>query len=136
MTDIGRVISSIKGDRVGRPWVKLRGYRLYGVYLSKGMIPLLFRYMSGVHHVHCFYFWREFLLTSIAWPAGLLVVLAAWAFALVLGCEFAGLFKHPTVTVGVGGGLVLSGVNLEGSVHCFVQLRGYIPIPLRAFLPL
>ena len=106
MTDTGRVISSIKGDRVGRPWVKLRGYRLYGVDLSKGALPLLFRYMSGVYHVHSFYLWRELLLTSIARTAGLLVVLAAWALALLFGCEFAGLFEHPTVTVGVVGGLV------------------------------
>ena len=112
MTDIGRVVTSIEGDRVCRPWVILRGYRLYGIDVPKGTLSLLLGYMSGVYHVYYFYLWREFLLSATDRTMGFILVLAAWALALVLGCELAGLFEYPTVTVGVVGGLLLSAVDL------------------------
>ena len=108
MTDIGRVIPTIEGDRVSRPWVKLRGYGLYGVDLPKGAFPLLFWYMCGIYHVYGFYLRGELLLPAIAWAARLFVILIARALALLLGCKLAGLFEYPTVVVGVSGGLVLS----------------------------
>jgi hypothetical protein len=136
MTDTGRVVSSIEGDRVRRPWVILRGYGLYGVDLSKGALPLLFGYVSGIYHVHSFYLWRELLLSTIDRTAGLIIVLAAWDHALLLGCEFAGLFEHPTVTVGVVGGLVLSAMDLARPLHDFVQRGGSVAIAFRRLLPL
>src|SRR6266566_6607412 len=99
MTDTGRVVASIKSDRVCRPWVILRGYRLYGVDISEGALPLLFGYMSGVDHVYCFHLWREFLLTATDRTTGFILVLAARALSLVLGSELAGLFEDPTVMV-------------------------------------
>ena len=117
MTDSGWVISSVKSDRVGRPWIKLWGYMLYGVDLPKGVLPLLLWYMSGIYHIHGFYLWRELLLSFIFWTAGLVIVLAAWALALLLGCEFASLLEYPTITVGVVSGLVLSAMDLAGPIQ-------------------
>ena len=130
------MVSSIKGDRVRRPWVKLWGYRLYDVDLSKGVLPLLFGYVSGVYHVHSFYLWRELLLSSIAQTARLVIALTAWTHALLFGCEFAGLLEHPTITVGVGGWLVLSAVDLAGPIHDLVQWGRSIAVAFRGLLPL
>ena len=49
---------------------------------------------------------REGFLASTIWHAWLITVLALWAFARVFGCEFAGIFNHPIVSVGVVGGLL------------------------------
>jgi hypothetical protein len=130
------MVPSVEGDRASRPWVILRGYGLYGVDLPKGALPLLFWYVSGIYHVHSFYLWRELLLSSIAWTAGLVIVLAAWALALLLGCEFASLFEYPTITVGVVSGLVLGAVDLAWPIHDFVQRGRSVPITFRRFLPL
>ena len=106
------MVTSIEGDRVCRPWVILRGYRLYGVDVSKGTLPLLLGYMSGIYHVYCFHLWREFLLSATDRTTGFILILAAWALALVLGSELVGLFEDPIVMVGVVGRLLLSVVDL------------------------
>ena len=58
-------------------------------------------------------------MSSIAWTAGLVIILAAWALALLFGCELASLFEYPSITVGVISGLVLGAVDLVGPIHNF-----------------
>ena len=68
--------------------------------------------MGGVDHVHHLDLTREGFLASTVRPAQLLIVLATWAFARVIGCVLAGLFYHPTITVGVVGGFFSGAMNL------------------------
>ena len=75
-------------------------------------------------------------MSSIAWTAGLVIVLAAWALALLLGCEFASLLEYPTIMVGVVSGLVVGAVDLAWPIHDFVQRGRSIAITFRRFLPL
>ena len=103
MTDASGVVPAVEGDRASRPWVKRRRYGLDGVYTLQRSLPLLPWYMGGVDHVHHLDVRREGFLASTVRPAGLLIVLASGAFALVFNCELAGLFYNPTVTVGVVG---------------------------------
>ena len=68
--------------------------------------------------------------------AGFILVLAAWALALVLGCELAGLFEYPTVTVGVVDGLLLCAMDLARPLQDLVQRGGSVAIAFRRLLPL
>ena len=75
-------------------------------------------------------------MSSIAWTAGLIIVLAAWALSLLLGYEFASLFEYSTITIGVGSGLVLGAMDLAGPIHDFGQRGRSVSISFRRFLPL
>ena len=68
-------------------------------------------------HVYHFDFGREGFLASTIRHAGLIIVIAAWAFARVFGVELAGLLYHPTVTVGVVGRLFGRAMDLAGPVQ-------------------
>jgi hypothetical protein len=81
------------------------------------MFPLLLRYVHDVDHVHSLYLERELLLAAIVRPARFVIILAAGTLALFLGCDLAGLFDYPTVTVGVVGWLVRGAVNLVGPIQ-------------------
>ena len=52
---------------------------------------------------------------------GLLVVIAMQPLFLVFGIQFAGLFKHPTFSVGVVGWLIGGAVNLTRVIEYAVQ---------------
>jgi hypothetical protein len=65
-----------------------------------------------------------------------ILVLAAWALALVLGSELAGLFENPTVTIGVIGGLLLSAMYLARPLQNLVQRGRSVVFAFRRLFPL
>ena len=56
--------------------------------------------------------WGESLLSPRVQTPGLLVIVVVQPLVLVFGVYFAGMFEHPTVSVGVVGWLVWSAMNL------------------------
>ena len=125
------MVSAVRSDRACRLGVKFRGYRLDGVDVPKCSFPLLLGDMGGIDHIHRLYLRRELFLASIVQPARFFIVLAVGAFFCVLGREVAVLFDHPTVTVGVVGGLVRGPVGLTGPVQDYVQLGGSFLVAFR-----
>ena len=76
------------------------------------MLPLPFGDVGGVYHVHRPHLWGKTLLSIVVRRPGLLVVIAMQPLFLVFGILLAGLFKHPTVSVGVIGRFVGGAMNL------------------------
>ena len=64
------------------------------------------------------------------------LVLAGRPLPLVFGVELAGLFKYPTVSIGVIGRFVGGAMNLARPVKYFVQARWTIFISFEWLLPL
>jgi hypothetical protein len=116
MAYTGQMVSTVESDRASRPRIEFRGYRLYGVDVPKCSFPFLFRYVRDIDHIHSFNLGRKLPLASITWPARFIVILAAGALTLFFGCDLAGLFNYPIVTVGMVGGFIRSAVNLAGPV--------------------
>ena len=54
MTDTGRMVPAIEGDRVGRPWVELWGDWLHRVDVPERALALPLGDMGSVYHVHHF----------------------------------------------------------------------------------
>ena len=103
MTDTGRMVPAIEGDRTRRPWVEFWGDWLYRIDAPQCMLPFPLGNMGCVYHVYRFHMGREFLLSScVRWP-GLLVVIAMQPPFLVFGIQLAILFKHPAFSVRVVG---------------------------------
>lgn len=134
MTDTGRVVPSIESDRTRPPWIVFWRHRFYGVDVPECTLPFFLWYLLDIDHVHGFYLGRELILASTVRRARF-VILVARAFALFLGCNFAGLFDHPTVTVGVVGGLVWDVVDLAGPTRDFVHRGRAVPFRFRGLLP-
>ena len=68
--------------------------------------------MGWVYHVHRFHLGRKFILSSCVRRPGLLLVIAMQPLFLVFGIQLAGLFEHPTFSVGVVGWFNRGVVNL------------------------
>ena len=68
--------------------------------------------MGGIDHIDRFHLGRKFLLSPRVRMSGLLVIVAVQPLVLVFGVYFAGLFKYPSISIGVVGWLVRGAVNL------------------------
>ena len=79
--------------------------------------------MGCVYHIYHFYLGRKFLLSSCGRQPGLLVVITVWPFFLVFGIQLAGLFEHPTFSVGVVGWFIGGALNLTRAIEYAVQTR-------------
>ena len=75
MTDTGRVVSAIKSDRVGRPWVELWGDWLHRVDVPKRAFAPPLGDMGSVYHVHRFDLRGKLLLSPCVRRTGLLVII-------------------------------------------------------------
>ena len=64
---------------------------------------------------------RKFLLSPCVRPPGLLVILSMQPLVLVVGIQLAGLFEHPTFSVGVVGWFIGGAVNLTRAIEYAVQ---------------
>ena len=76
------------------------------------MLPFPLGDMGCVYHIHCFHLGREFLLSSRVRWSGLVVVVAMQPLFLVFGIQLAGLFEHPTFSVGVVGWFIGGAMDL------------------------
>ena len=70
------------------------------------------------------------------WTPGLLVIVAVQPLVLVFGVYFAGLFKDPTVSVGVVGWLVSGAMYLARALQYTVQTGRSLIVTLEWLLPL
>src|SRR3990170_3527745 len=123
MTNTGRMVPAIEGDRAGRPWVELWGDWLHRVDVPERSFALPFGDMSGVYHVHHFNLGRELLLSScVRWAGLLVIVLALRPLILVFGIQLVGLFKNPTVSVGMIGWFIWGAVDLTWTIEYAVQV--------------
>ena len=100
------------------------------------MLALPFGYMSDEDHVHCFHFGGKLFLTLDGRLIGLIIVLAWRSLPLVLGIRLDGLFKNPTISIGVVIRLVGGAMNMTGPLEDFVQIGWTIPVAFKRFLPL
>ena len=93
--------------------------------------------MGDIDHIHRFDLRGKFLLPPcVRWARLFVVVLAGRPFPLVFGVELAGLFKHPTVFVGVIGRFIGGAMNLEGLIKYSVQTGWTIFVSFEWILPL
>ena len=72
----------------------------------------------------------------VRWARLFIVVLAGRPFPLVFGVELAGLFKDPTISVGMIGRLVRGAMNLARPIEYSVQTRWTIFVSFEWLLPL
>ena len=79
---------------------------------------------------------RKFLLSPRVRTAGLLVIVAVQPLVLVFGINFAGLFEHPSVSVGVVGWLVRGAMNLARALQYTVQTGRSLIVSFERLLPL
>ena len=68
--------------------------------------------MGCVYHVHRPHLWGEPLLSSGVLRPGLLLIVAMHPLFLVFGIQLAGMFEHPSFSVGVVGWLIGGAVDL------------------------
>ena len=66
----------------------------------------------------------------------LVIVVTRRPFPLVLGVEFAGLFKDPRVSVGMVGGFIRGAMNLARPIEYSVQTRWTISVSFEWLLSL
>ena len=86
MTDTGRMVPAIKGDRTGRPWVELWGDWLHRIDVPERTFALPLGDMGSIYRVHRFNLGRELLLPPcVRWPWLLVIVLALLSLLLVFG---------------------------------------------------
>ena len=122
MTDTGRMVLAIEGDRTGRPWVVLWGDWLHRVDVPECALALPLGDVGGVYHVHCFDPRGKLLLSLCVWRPGLLViVLALRSLFFVFGIQLAGLFKNPRISVGMIGWFIWGAMDLAGVIEYTVQ---------------
>ena len=75
------------------------------------MLP--FGDVCDIDHIHRFDLGGKLLLSPCVQLMSLLVIVVAWRpFSLVFGVKFAGLFKDPTISVGMIGGFIGGAMNL------------------------
>ena len=93
--------------------------------------------MSNVYHIHRFDLGGKFLLSPcVRWARLFIVVLAGRPFPLVFGVELAGLFKDPTILVGMISRLIRGAMNLARPIEYSVQTRWTIFVSFEWLLPL
>ena len=72
--DTSRVVSVIKGDWAGQPWVEFGGNGLYSICVSERAFAPSLGCVSHMDHVYCFYLWWKFFLSPSVWLARLILV--------------------------------------------------------------
>ena len=92
--------------------------------------------MGCVYHVNRFHLGRKFLLSSCVRRPGLLLIVAMQPLFLVFGIQLAGLFEHPTYSVGVVGWFIGGAVNLTQAIEYAVQTRRARIVSFIRLLPL
>ena len=93
--------------------------------------------MGDVDDIHYFDLGGSFLLSPcVRWARLCIVVLAGRPFPLVFAIELVGLFKDPTVSVGVIGRFIGGAMNLARPIKYFVQTRWTIFVSFEWLLPL
>ena len=86
MTDTGRMVPAIKGDRAGRPWVELCGDWLHRIDVPEHALALPLGDMGSVYHVHRFDLRGNLVMSPcVRWTGLLVIVLALRPLLLVLG---------------------------------------------------
>ena len=129
MMDTSWMIPAIKGDQTGFPWVKFGGDRLNDIDVLECAFALPFWDMSDIDHVRCFDLrWKFLLSPRVRWARIFVAVLAWRPFPFMFGVKLAGLFKDPTVYVGMIGRLIGGAVNLARPIEYSVQTRWTISI--------
>ena len=79
----------------------------------------------------------NFLLSPcVRWARLFIVVLARRPFPLVSGVQLTGLFKDPTISVGMIGRLVRGAMNLARTIEYSIQTRWTILVSFELLLPL
>ena len=73
MTDTGRMVPAIEGDRAGRPWVEFWGDWLYRIDVPERAFALPLGDMGNVYHLTVLT-WGGLLLSPCVRRTGLLVI--------------------------------------------------------------
>ena len=76
MTDTGRMVPAIKGDRAGQPWVEFWGDWLYRIDVPERALAFPLGDMGSIYHVHHFDLRGKLLLSPC--------VRLPWIFVIVL----------------------------------------------------
>ena len=100
------------------------------------MLALPFGDVSDIDHNHCFHLGVKLLLTPGVWLTGLISIFTWRPLSPVFSIYLTGLFKDPTIPVGVVGRLIGCAMNLAGPLKDFIQTGWTIPIAFKRFLPL
>ena len=85
MTDTGRMVPAIEGDRAGRPWVEFLGDWLYCVDVPECTFALPLGDMGNVYHVHRFNLGGTSSAPCVRRTGLLVVVLTLQPLLLILG---------------------------------------------------
>ena len=86
MTDTGRMVPAIKGDRPRRPWVEFWVDWLYRIDVPECVLAFPLGDVGSVYHVHHFDLRGKLLLSPcVRWPGLLVIVFALRPLLLVLG---------------------------------------------------
>lgn len=101
------------------------------------MLALPLGDMCNIYHIHCFDLgWKSPLSPSVRLARLFIVILTRRLFPLMLGFELIGLFKDPTISVGMISRLVRGAMNLARPVECTVQTGWTILVSFEWLLPL
>ena len=92
--------------------------------------------MCGVDHVDCFHLGGISSAPPHVRTLGLIVIVAVQPLVLVFGVYFAGLFKNPTISVGMIGLFVWGAMYLARMVEYAVQAGWSLIVPFVGLLPL
>ena len=84
MTDTGRMISAIKSDRTGRPWIEFWGDWLHCIDVHECALAFPLGDVGSVYHIHRFDLRGKLLLSPCDRWTGLLVVILALRPLLLL----------------------------------------------------
>ena len=95
------MITAVKGDRTGRPWVEFGGDMLYSIYVLECAFALPLWDMSDIYYVHYFDLRWKFLLSPYVRLARFILVFALRSLLLTFSGDLAGLLEDPTTMVGM-----------------------------------
>ena len=88
--------------------------------------------MCDVDHVHILDIGGKLLLAAIVGPARFILVIALrLALTFLLRYCFAGLLKHPTISIVVVGWLIRGAMDLARPIKYFVQGVRALLVPLK-----
>ena len=86
MTDTGRMVPAIEGDRTRGPWIEFWGDWLYRIDVPERALALPLGDVCSIYHVHRFDLRGKLLLSPcVRWPGFLVIVLALRSLLLVFG---------------------------------------------------
>ena len=86
MTDTGRMVPAVEGDRTGGPWVELWRDWLHRIDVPECALAFPLGDVGSIYHVHHFDLRGKFLLSPCVRRTGLLVIVLTWRpLLLILG---------------------------------------------------